>query len=136
MTTKHPLWFDTAQQVRAKWPSQAESSVPTWFYGHEPSNLFASFIAKYFANSIREDGILAICYAGSCMLPDLQEPFKRSFKMHVKTTMVHANISPMVFLDKEYWSETKPVYRCTVSTCTRKGILVPCLEYTMMSVRL
>ena len=109
---KHPLWFDTAQQVRAKWPSQAESlGVPTWFYGHEPSNLFASFIAKYFANSIREDGILAICYAGIVYAPGsagtIQEIFQDACQNHYASCK---HISPMVFLDKEYWSETKPVY--------------------------
>ena len=39
-------------------------AVPTWFYGHEPTNQFASRIAKYFANSIREDGLLAIATRG------------------------------------------------------------------------
>ena len=30
--------------------------VPTWQYGHEPATPFASSIAKYFENSVREDG--------------------------------------------------------------------------------
>lgn len=109
---KHPLWFDTAQQVRSKWPSKAESlGVPTWFYGHEPSNLFASYIAKYFANSIREDGILAICYAGIVYAPGsagtIQEIFQDACQNHYASC---AHISPMVFLDTEYWNKTKPVY--------------------------
>ena len=109
---KHPLWFDTAQQVRAKWPSTAESlGVPTWFYGHEPSNLFASFIAKYFANSIREDGILSICYAGIVYAPGsagtIQEIFQDACQNHYGSC---EHISPMVFLDTEYWNKTKPVY--------------------------
>ena len=29
--------------------------VPTWFYGHEPPNLFATRIAKFFTNALRED---------------------------------------------------------------------------------
>ena len=109
---KHPLWFDTAQQVRKQWPSTSESlGVPTWFYGHEPSNLFASFIAKYFANSIREDGILAICYAGIVYAPGsagtIQEIFQDACQNHYASCK---HISPMVFLDTEYWTKTKPVY--------------------------
>ena len=56
----HPDWFDAAFGVRERWSDGAESlAIPTWFYGHEPSNLFASHIAKYFANALREDGLLA-----------------------------------------------------------------------------
>ncbi len=39
-------------------------AVPTWFYGHEPTNLFATHVAKYFANSLREDGLLALARGG------------------------------------------------------------------------
>ncbi|MEL6350039.1 MAG: hypothetical protein AAFV53_43470, partial [Myxococcota bacterium] len=58
-------WFDTAYTVLDRWPNGAESlAIPTWFYGHEPSNLFSIHIAKYFANSLREDGLLAIATRG------------------------------------------------------------------------
>ena len=46
-------------------PRPARSlSIPTWFYGHEPSNLFATGIAKYFANALREDTLLHRCRGG------------------------------------------------------------------------
>ena len=49
------------QRVLDAYPDSAESlAVPTWFYGHEPTNQFATSVAKYFANSIREDGLLAV----------------------------------------------------------------------------
>jgi hypothetical protein len=49
----HPDWFDAALGVRERWQDGAESlAIPTWFYGHEPSNLFSSHIAKYFATEI------------------------------------------------------------------------------------
>eukprot|EP01125_Pyxidicula_operculata_P005781 TRINITY_DN2017_c2_g1_i4.p2 TRINITY_DN2017_c2_g1~~TRINITY_DN2017_c2_g1_i4.p2 ORF type:complete len:359 (-),score=82.08 TRINITY_DN2017_c2_g1_i4:92-1168(-) len=38
--------------------------IPTYRYGHEPSNKFASYHAKFFQNSIREDGLLSICTGG------------------------------------------------------------------------
>ena len=33
--------------------------IPTWFYGHEPPNVFCHGIGKYFSNALREDGLLA-----------------------------------------------------------------------------
>ena len=108
----HPLWFDTALKVLKKWPTGAEScGVPTWYYGHEPSNLFATSIAKYFSNSIREDGLLAVCLAGIVYAPGsagtIQEIFQDACQNHYVTCEVP---SPMVFLDKNYWTEEKPVY--------------------------
>ena len=35
-------------------------AVPTWFYGWEPTNLFADRVAKFFSNSLREDGLLSV----------------------------------------------------------------------------
>jgi len=38
--------------------------IPTYRYGHEPSNVFATWHAKFFSNAIREDGLLAISTGG------------------------------------------------------------------------
>ena len=49
----------------ARWPDGGESlGVPTWVYVDEPTTGFATHIAKYFTNSIREDGLLAIARSG------------------------------------------------------------------------
>ena len=106
------LWFDSALDVLQKWPSGSESlGVPTWFYGHEPSNLFATFVAKYFANSIREDGILTICYAGIVYAPGsagtIQEIFQDACQNHYGSC---DHISAMVFLGTDFWTHQKPVY--------------------------
>ena len=105
-------WFDTAYTVLDRFPSGAESlAIPTWFYGHEPSNLFASHIAKYFANSIREDGLLAIATRGVIYAPGsagtIQEVFMDAAQNHYGTFTF---VSPMVFFGHRYWTETKPVY--------------------------
>lgn len=42
--------------------------VPTWFYGHEPPNVFCDGIAKFFSNAVREDELLARCTAGLVIL--------------------------------------------------------------------
>ena len=75
-------------------------SIPTWFYGHEPSNPFATHIAKYFSNSEREDGLLAVATAGIVFVPGgpgtLQEVFQDAAQNAYET---YGRSSPMVFLD-------------------------------------
>lgn len=104
-----------ALTVRERWPRVAgvgESlAVPTWFYGHEPSNLFASHVAKYFANSVREDGLLAIAGHGVIYAPGsagtVQEVFMDACQNHYETFPL---VSPMVMLDRAYWTEQLPVW--------------------------
>ena len=108
----HPGWFDSAFMVRDRWHDGIDSlAIPTWFYGHEPSNLFSSHIAKYFANSLREDGLLALATWGIVFAPGsagtIQEIFQDAAQNHYGTFEV---ISPMVFLDEQYWTQERPVY--------------------------
>jgi len=73
-------------------------AVPTWFYGHEPSNLFSAAVAKYFDNSIREEGLLAMADAGVIYAPGaagtMQEIFQDLCQNHYAT---HGARSAMVF---------------------------------------
>lgn len=100
---KDKNYFTQAFKVLEKYPDGAESlAIPTWFYGHEPSNLFASHIAKYFSNSIREDTLLAICLYGVVYAPGsagtTQEIFMDATQNHYGTFNYY---SPMVFLSIE-----------------------------------
>jgi predicted Rossmann-fold nucleotide-binding protein len=115
---KDAQWMALAFRVRARYPLNAEDrarfpslGIPTWLYGHEPPNVFATHIAKYFANSVREDGILTIATAGVVFSPGsagtIQEIFQDACQNHYKSTGV---VSPMVFLGKAFWTEKKPVY--------------------------
>ena len=112
-TYKHPAWWDTALNVRARFPNTPGVSlgIPTWHYGHEPPNLFATHIAKYFSNSLREDGLLAIARHGVVYAPGsagtIQEIFMDACQNHYGT---FGDVSAMVFLGEAYWQETKPVY--------------------------
>lgn len=98
----------TAQTWREKYASLA---IPTWHYGHEPPNAFATHVAKYFANSVREEGLLLIAEGGVVFSPGsagtIQEIFQDACQNHYKVT---GQASPMVFFDVKYWTETKPVY--------------------------
>lgn len=105
-------YFDRAYAVRDTYPDGAESlAVPTWFYGHEPSNLFASYIAKYFANSLREAGLLTIAHHGVIYAPGsagtIQEVFMDAAQNHYASL---GTISPMVFFGDDYWTNQEPVY--------------------------
>ena len=105
-------YIERSMDVRDAYPDRTESlAVPTWFYGHEPSNLFSTHIAKYFANSIREDGLLAIATCGVVFAPGsagtIQEVFMDAAQNHYET---FGPASPMIFLDETYWTETKPVF--------------------------
>ena len=100
---------DAALEVLEFAPSGARSvAIPTWFYGHEPSNVFATAIAKYFSNSLREDCLLAICLHGIVFCPGsagtTQEIFQDAAQNHYGT---FGHISPMVFVgENRYVGET------------------------------
>jgi predicted Rossmann-fold nucleotide-binding protein len=67
----HPTvdaWLATAWSV-TRLGSSPSLGIPTWFYGHEPSNVFATAIAKYFRNATREAILLQVCDAGIVFLP-------------------------------------------------------------------
>ena len=107
-----PHYFEQAYAVRAAYPDGCESlAIPTWFYGHEPTNLFSLYVAKYFANSLREDGLLAIARHGVVYAPGsagtVQEVFMDAAQNHYVT---FGAVSPMVFLNTAYWTREKPVY--------------------------
>lgn len=105
-------YIEKAYEVIDLYPKGEQSlAIPTWFYGHEPTNLFASHVAKYFANSLREDGMLALAQYGVIYAPGsagtIQEVFMDAAQNRYKSYGV---ISPMVFLGTRHWTNTKPVY--------------------------
>jgi predicted Rossmann-fold nucleotide-binding protein len=102
-------YLAASMSVTARYPTGSTSlAIPTWFYGHEPTNTFATDVAKYFSNSIREDGLLAIATHGVVYTPGaagtVQEVFMDATQNHYVTFDV---ISPMVFLDSSYWSDDR-----------------------------
>lgn len=111
---KDKLWLETAFQVMKKYPNPTYISlgIPTWLYGHEPATPFATHIAKYFDNSIREDSILTIAKGGIIYAPGsagtMQEIFQEAVQNHY---LSFGYASPMIFMGKDYWTEEMPVYR-------------------------
>ena len=106
-------WLSTAFRVVEKYPQKKYVSlgIPTWLYGHEPSTPFATHIAKFFENSIREDNILTLAFGGTIYAPGsagtLQEVFQEAVQNHY---LSFGFASPMIFLGKHFWTEEIPVY--------------------------
>ena len=123
-------WLKTAFEVRKKYPQRNFRSlgIPTWFYGHEPATPFATDIAKYFMNSVREDILLSIAKGGIIYSPGsagtLQEIFQDAAQNHYQT---FGASSPMVFLGVEHYTKTVPVYPLLEDLLARgkyKGLLL------------
>ena len=105
-------YHQAALAVLDKFPEGQENlAIPTWFYGHEPSNLFASHIAKYFSNSIREDTLLAVALYGIVYAPGsagtTQEIFMDAAQNHYATFNYY---SPMVFLGRQRYEIDTMIY--------------------------
>jgi predicted Rossmann-fold nucleotide-binding protein len=108
-------WVSSALSARARLaPAGTPRSlgIPTWFYGHEPPNVFCDGIGKYFSNAIREDGLLARATAGLVVLEGaagtVQEVFQAVTPLFYAPA--GARLAPLVLVGQEYWSETVPVW--------------------------
>lgn len=106
-------WLSTAFHVVEKYPQHDFDSlgIPTWLYGHEPTAVFATHIAKFFENSIREDSILTLAYGGIIYTPGsagtVQEVFQDAVQNHY---LSFGFSSPMIFMGKQFWTQEMPVY--------------------------
>ncbi|WP_232677778.1 LOG family protein [Nocardioides sp. R-C-SC26] len=85
--------------------------VPTWHYGHEPPNAFATAIAKYVGNAVREAVLLEICGAGIVVLPGaagtVQEIFQDACENYYAD---ESSVAPMVLVGRKHWTETLPAW--------------------------
>jgi predicted Rossmann-fold nucleotide-binding protein len=113
-----PDWLARAWRVRDELPiPEAQRNechsvgIPTWLYGHEPPTPFATHIAKYFANSVREEGLLTIATHGVVYARGsagtTQEIFQDATQNHYHTT---GFASPMILFGVRHWTRTRPVW--------------------------
>ena len=103
-------YVQVACAVRDRWPVGGESlGVPTWVYADEPTSSFCTHIAKYFTNSIREDGLLALARAGVVYAPGgagtAQEIFTDAAQ---NTNTLYEVRSPMVFFGRDFHEREQP----------------------------
>ena len=105
-------WAKVAFEVLHRWPEGAESlGIPTWHYGHEPPNPFATSIAKYFKNAVREDILLHLCAAGIVFLPGaggtVQEIFQDACENYYADP---STVAPMVLVGRDHWTKVVPAW--------------------------
>ena len=103
-------WVAAARSVEALGDAPS-LGIPTWFYGHEPTNVFATAIAKYFRNALREAILLQVCDAGIVFLPGaagtVQEVFQDACENYYAA---ETSVAPMVLVGGSYWTSTVPVW--------------------------
>ncbi len=143
-------WLDKAFEVMSLFPQAEYESIgiPTWFYGHEPATPFATRIAKYFENSIREEGLLAIAKGGIIFTPGnagtIQEIFQDANQNHYVTFGI---ASPMIFYNSDYWTNNRPIYpllkqlstegkynNLILSLCDTKEQIIESLEHYLSTI--
>jgi predicted Rossmann-fold nucleotide-binding protein len=112
----HDPYTAAALAVRAAYPpvdtdvvgrlQHGGLALPTWLYGHEPANLFAGQIGKYFSNAVREDSILRLSRGGIVFAPGwagtVQEIFQAATKTFYRTD---GPSGAFVFLGVDHWSK-------------------------------
>ncbi len=115
----HEPYTAAALAVRAAYPAPLTAvtdvvgrlrhgglALPTWLYGHEPANLFAGQIGKYFSNAVREDSILRLSRGGIVFAPGwagtVQEIFQAATKTFYQTD---GPSGAFVFLGVDHWQE-------------------------------
>jgi predicted Rossmann-fold nucleotide-binding protein len=105
-------WARAGFEVLSTVGQPSESlGVPTWHYGHEPPNVFATAIAKYVRNAVREAVLLEICDAGIVFLPGaagtVQEVFQDACENYYADP---TGVAPMVLVGRHHWTEELPVW--------------------------
>ncbi len=105
-------WVRAAFELVERYSPGVESlGIPTWFYGHEPSNPFATAIAKYVRNATREAVLLEVCTAGIVFLPGaggtVQEIFQDACENYYAD---ETSVAPMVLVGRRYWTEELPAW--------------------------
>ena len=114
-TFKDEGWLRRSFEVMERFPLTSgyrSPAIPTYFYGHEPTAPFATDIAKYFANSVREDGIVTVAKGGGIIYTPgsagtMQEIFQDAGQNHYET---EGYASPMIFMGKDYYTLYMPAY--------------------------
>jgi len=111
-----------AVALRERIGPRAESlAVPTWFYPGEPVGQFATHVAKYFANSIREDGLVTIAVGGIVYAPGRAGTTQELFQDAAQNAYGIRGRSPMVLLGRESWGGEPSIYALLRDQAQRYG---------------
>lgn len=108
-------WATVAASVAASVrmsPRIRSVGIPTWFYGHEPPNMFAQRIAKFFSNALREDALLTRSSTAIVVLPGtagtVQEVFQAVTPMYYVTD--ERPLPSLILVGRRQWTIDVPVW--------------------------
>jgi predicted Rossmann-fold nucleotide-binding protein len=136
-------WVATAYAVGQRWPATGAGSslaIPTWFYGHEPTNLFATGIAKYFTNALREDTLLHRCRGGIVYLPGQAGTVQEIFQAVTENFYAAdaTQVAPLILVGVDYWTNQLPAWPLLrqLGTGRAMGEVVHCVDDIAAAVEL
>jgi predicted Rossmann-fold nucleotide-binding protein len=102
-------------------PGGVSLAIPAWVISGEPISQFASHIAKYFSNSIREDGMLAVATAGIVFAPGGAGTMQEIFQDAAQNAYRVFGRSPMAFLDTRHYCVETGLYPALERQAARLG---------------
>jgi predicted Rossmann-fold nucleotide-binding protein len=115
-------YLQVAVGIRERFaPGRESLAIPTWVTEGEPISQFASHIAKYFSNSIREDGLLAVATAGVVFAPGDAGTMQEIFQDAAQNAYKVFGRSPMVFLDRQHYCADTGLYPALQRQAERLG---------------
>ena len=110
----------------------ASLGVPTWLYGYEPTTPLARHIAKYFQNSLREDGLVTMGVNGIVYAEGSAGTVQEIFQ-DASQNFYGAHFYPMVFLSApgtDFWSARLPVRPLIEALLGKKPDYARCVLFT------
>jgi predicted Rossmann-fold nucleotide-binding protein len=121
--TRDPAGYMAVEvDIRERFAPGSESlAIPTWVTAGEPISQFASHIAKYFSNSIREDGLLAVATAGIVFAPGGAGTMQEIFQDAAQNADRIFGRSPMAFLDTHHYRAETGLYPALERQAMRLG---------------
>jgi predicted Rossmann-fold nucleotide-binding protein len=121
-TTDPAGYMGVADGIRDRFaPGGKSLAIPAWVTAGEPISQFASHIAKYFSNSIREDGMLAVATAGIVFAPGGAGTMQEMFQDAAQNAYRVFGRSPMAFLDTQHYCVETGLYPALERQATRLG---------------
>jgi predicted Rossmann-fold nucleotide-binding protein len=115
-------YLQVAVEILERFAPGCESlAIPTWVSEGEPISQFASHIAKYFSNSIREDGLLAVATSGIVFAPGGAGTMQEIFQDAAQNAYKAFGRSPMVFLDRQHYCADTGLYPALQRQAERLG---------------
>jgi predicted Rossmann-fold nucleotide-binding protein len=115
-------YMGVADDIRERFaPGRESLAIPSWVTAGEPISQFASHIAKYFSNSIREDGMLAVATAGIVFAPGGAGTMQEIFQDAAQNAYRTFGRSPMAFLDTRHYREETGLYPALERQAARLG---------------